>query len=354
MPTVTRDDITRIAQGVLGAAGASDEHAETVGDHLADANMAGHDSHGFIRISQYVSDIRDGSTDPKAHPEVVSEDTGMAKVDGKATFGQVVATFSVELAVKKARESGIGMVTMGNLAHTGRIGTYPEMATREGMAAIMCTGQVTASDRGVAPFGGRVGRLSTNPISMAFPYKPDAPVLLDFATSMGAEGKLRVYKARGHTLPEAWVLDKNGAPSKDPNDFYDGGAILPVGGVGGGHKGFALSFMVTLLGGLLGGYGMPDKSDRGFGSGSFMTVIDLGRVAPDDAIRSEVGRLVDHVKNTPPMEGFKEVLFPGEIESRTRQDRLANGVMIEQDTWDAVGELIDEYGLREELAPLPG
>lgn len=353
MPTVTRDDITRIAHKVLGAAGALDEHAATVGSHLADANMAGHDSHGFIRIPQYVTDIRDGSLDPKAQPEVMSEDGGTAKVDGKSTFGQVVATFATQLGVKKAKQSGIGMVTMGNLTHTGRIGTYPEMATREGMAAIMCTGQISSGKGGVAPFGGREGRLSTNPISMAFPYKPDAPVLLDFATSMAAEGKLRVYKARGDTLPDEWVLNSDGAPSRDPNDYYNGGAILPVGGLQGGHKGYGLSFMVTLLGGLLGGYGMPAKGGRTFGAGSFITVIDLGRIASDEEIRGEVGRLVDYVKDTPPMEGSKGVLFPGEIESMTRQERVANGVMIEQDTWDAVGELIDEFGLREELSPLP-
>ena len=355
MPTLTREGITRIAHGLLVAAGALDEHARTVGDHLADANLAGHDSHGLIRIPQYIQLIKKGELDPKAQPEVVREDAGIAQLNGNRTFGQVVATYATRLAMKKARQSGIGMVAMGNLGHTGRIGTYPEMAAKEGMAGIMCTGLVRSmSGGGVAPFGGREGRLSTNPISMAFPYSSDGPVLLDFATSMAAEGKLRVYRARGESLPDEWVLDKDGVPSRDPNDFYNGGAILPMGGLSGGHKGFGLSFMVTLFGGLLGALGLPPGGEpRAFAGGSSVIVIDLEGMAPGDDIRAHVADLVDFVKDTPPMKGSSGVLYPGEIESRTRRERLANGVMIEQDTWDQVGRLIDEYGLRVELAPLP-
>ena len=355
MPTLTREDIIKVTDALLRAAGALDEHAGTVASHLADANLAGHDSHGLIRIPQYIQLIKDGKLDPKAQPEVIREDTGIAQVNGNGTFGQVVATYATQLAMKKARQSGIGMVAMGNLAHTGRIGTYPEMATREGMAGIMCTGLVRSmSGGGVAPFGGREGRLSTNPISMAFPYSSDGPVLLDFATSMAAEGKLRVYRARGESLPDEWILDKDGVPSRDPNDFYNGGAILPMGGLSGGHKGFGLSFMVTLFGGLLGALGLPPGDEpRAFVGGSSIMAIDLEGMAPGEDIRAHVADLVDFVKDTPPMEGSSGVLYPGEIESRTRQERLANGVMVEQETWDEVGGLIDEYGLREELAPLP-
>ena len=256
MPTITADKISTIAREVLHAAGASEGHARTVGTHLANANLAGHDSHGFIRIIQYVSNIRQGDIDPKAEPEVERDVGAMAQVNGNSTFGQVVAMMASDLAMDKAREHGIGLVAMHNLGHTGRVGTYPERIANEGMAAMMWTGFVggTAANS-VAPFGGRARRLGTNPVSMSFPSPTEGPVLLDFATSVAAEGKLRVYRARGHTLPSEWVLNKEGVPSRDPNDYYEGGALLPMGGLDGGHKGYGLSIMVALFGAVLGSLG---------------------------------------------------------------------------------------------------
>jgi len=154
MPTLTADDINVISSKILCSLGAAENDAEVVANHLADANMVGHDSHGFIRILQYVSDIRQGWLDPKAHPEIVAETKGLAQVDGHNAFGQVAATFSTRLAMDKAREHGISLVTMCNVAHAGRLGAYPEMAANEGMAAIMFLGIVGGRIARVAPFGG--------------------------------------------------------------------------------------------------------------------------------------------------------------------------------------------------------
>ena len=353
MPTLREESIYNIARRLLGAAGALDDHATTVARHLADANLAGHDSHGFIRIPQYVSEIREGKLDPKAHPEMVVESAGTAQVNGNGTFGQVVATWATRIAMKKAQECGISLVTMCNLTHTGRIGAYPEMAAKEGMAAIMFSGGVGAWRRGVAPFGGREGRLGTNPISMAFPHLPEEPLLLDFATAMAAEGKIRVARAKGELLPDTWVLDKDGIPSNDPEDLYEGGAILPVGGLQGGHKGYALSTMVAVFGGVLGELGCTDNRDGSKMAGSSIIVMDVGALAPIDGVQARVENMVQYLKDTPPMQGSSGVLYPGEIEARSRQERLANGVPVPQQTWDQVSQLIEEYGLREELGPLP-
>ena len=171
---------------------------------------------------------------------------------------------------------------------------------------------------------------------------------------MAAEGKLRVYRARGQALPDQWVLSKDGVPSKDPNDYYDGGAILPVGGLSGGHKGYALSFMVVLFGGLLGGLGRASNPELGPpSSGSSITVIDLESLAPIDDIKAQVEELVRFVKDTPPMEGSSGVLYPGEVEARSRQERRTNGVPIEQATWEEVAKLIKEFRIEDELGPLP-
>ena len=351
MPTLTGEKISSIAHRLLCAAGASGEYASTVANHLADANLVGHDSHGFIRLPQYLTEIKEGRLDPRAQPLVVSENSGTAQVNGNTTFGQVVAKFATELAMEKARQCGIGLVTMCNLGHTGRIGAYPEMVAERGMAAIMCTGLGRGRTSRVAPFGGRVGKMGTNPIAMSFPFSAGSPILLDFATSMAAEGKLRVYRARGEFLPDEWVLSSEGVPSRDPNDLYNGGAILPMGGLHGGHKGYGLSFMIALLGGMVGELACPDMGQSSFRNGSSIIVIDLGALAPIEHIRSQVKDLVEYVKDTPPMQGHSGVLYPGEIEARTRQERSDKGVSVEEATWKQVAELMADYGVEEELEP---
>ena len=352
MPTLEEERIVAIADRLLRAAGAPDEHANIVARHMANANLAGHDSHGFIRVIQYLTEIDSGRIDPKGKPEVIRDSVATAQVNGNNGFGQVVATFATRLATEKARQYGVGMVTMRNLAHTGRIGAYTEMAANEGLAAIMSGAMAGSMITSVAPFGGRQGRLSTNPLSMSFPHEPDAPILLDFATSIAAEGKLRVYKARNKPLPEEWVLDKDGVPSKDPNDYYDDGALLPMGGLSGGHKGYALSFMNLLFGVVLAELGSsPDETDESRRFGASITVVDVEGAASKDEVKARVDEMVRHVKNTPPRDGFNGVLLPGEIEARTRRERRANGVLVEDATWDQVLEAIDKFGLRKELGP---
>jgi uncharacterized oxidoreductase len=350
MPTLTHESLYDISYRLLSAAGATDDNASTVAAHLADANLAGHDSHGFIRIPQYLTEISEGGRDPKGQPVVVRENMATAQVNGNGTFGQVVATFATKLGMSKARQYGISLVTMYNHGHTGRVGAYPEMAAKEGMAAMMYSGSLSQSTRGVAPFGGRESRLSTNPMSMSFPFSSDGVVLLDFATSMAAEGKLRVYRARGQSLPDEWVITKEGVPSRDPNAYYDGGAILPMGGLSGGHKGYSLSFMALLFGGLLGAMGSGEGGEMGLSiGGASITVVDLEAMAPTAEVRAQVEALVGRMKDTPPMEGSSGVLYPGEIEATTRQERLAKGVDIEDATWEQVVELAKQYGLEAEV-----
>ena len=140
MPKLTKHQIVRITDVMLQAGGAPADHASIVADHLANANLAGYDSHGFIRLPQYLKEIEEGVVDPRAEPEVVGNHGGILQIDGHSTFGQVVATRATEMAIEKARDHGVSLVSMGNLTHTGRIGTYPEMAAAAGLAAIMFTG----------------------------------------------------------------------------------------------------------------------------------------------------------------------------------------------------------------------
>jgi len=351
MPTLKSEQLEKIAFHLFCAAGAPEEHSRVVALHLADNNLTGHDSHGFIRVLQYIRQIKEGLIIPAAKPEIVSESPSLAQVEGHYGFGQVVATFSTELAIAKAKKQGVSCVTMRHLRHLGRLGAYAEMATRAGCAAILycSTGGQSLS---MVPFGGSQRRLGTNPIAMAFPSEEEGPILSDFATSVAAEGKVRVYRARGHKLPKRWLLDKEGRPSQDPNDFYDGGAILPLGDSV-GYKGFCLGFMADLFGGILSGDHFLGAPGNQLSNASLIVAIDIERFGPLAAMRSKVSQAVRHVKDTPLAEGFEYVMYPGEKEAKNRKERGENGVEIEDETWNQVMALVQEYGVTDKLGQLP-
>ena len=354
MPTLTAQQLRDVIYEILVAAGTTEENADTVAVHLADANLVGHDSHGLLRIPDYVLRIEEGRVDPKARPTIAFEEKAVAKVDGHGVFGQVGAKFATETAIRLAREYGIGMVTMFNIAHSGRFGTYPEMAAREGMAAIMFGGNQLDNDFGVAPFGGIKGRLGTNPFSMAFPHSDGQVILLDFATSETAVGKVRVYQAREKSLPGEGLLDSEGRPTSNPQDYCDGGTILPLGGMGTGHKGFALGMFMLLLGRMLGQDSPISFEGTGQSVGdSTIIVIDISKFREKSALAENVEWAIDYVKDTPLASGFEEILYPGEIEERTRAERREKGVEVEDATWARVRETIDRLGIGGKLSGLP-
>jgi LDH2 family malate/lactate/ureidoglycolate dehydrogenase len=261
----------------------------------------------------------------------------------------VVATFSARMAIDKAKKNGVSCVALRNLCHLGRLGAYAEMAAEKGCAAILycSTGGQSLSQ---ASFGGSKRKLGTNPIAMGFPGE-DGPIISDFATSVAAEGKVRVYRARGHRLPDGWILDKNGAPSNDPNDFYDGGTLLPVGGSV-GHKGFCLAVMTDIFAGILARNGFLGKPNKQFSNGSFFVVIDIERFAPLTSAKSEASTMVKFVKDTPLAQGFESVLHPGEKEVKSRRERSKSGVAIEDETWNQVMDLVKEYGVADAIGKL--
>ena len=243
------DTLHLFAREVLAAAGAPPSHCTAVADHLIDSNLAGHDSHGAHRLLQYTDAIEQGGIDPKATPRTVRDTATTAVLDATAVFGQVAGLAATELAIAKGRASGTAMVGVRNANHVGRAGVY---ALR--MAAAGLVGQVFCSGRGagiVAPWGGTTPILSTNPIAVAVPTAGD-PVVLDCTTSVTAEGKVRVARFAGKELPPGQILDREGRPSIRPDDFYDGGSMLPL-GADMGHTGYGMSVIVDLVGAMLAG-----------------------------------------------------------------------------------------------------
>jgi uncharacterized oxidoreductase len=198
----------------------------------------------------------------------------------------------------------------------------------------------------VAPFGGLAGRLATNPISIAVPSDAGAPLLLDFATSVTPEGKVRTMLTAGQELPPGWIVDHRGQPSTNPADLYGPprGALLPFGG----HKGFGLAMLIDALAGGLSGAGCCTTADQpmdGKTDGALLLALRVEDFCPLADFRALVSRLVAHVKSSPPAPGIAEVVVPGELESRTRAQRLHNGLPVQMGTWNLLVECAARAGV---------
>ena len=337
MFTIDAEQLTRQARAIFRAAGASDENAEIVTHSLVDANLTGHDSHGVIRIPFYVKEIQEGRLRAAATPTVARETASTAVIDGAATFGQVGSRMAADLAIRKGRESGLGGVAAMNCHHTGRIGEWVERVAGAGMVGMA----VTANPGGpyqVAPFGGAKGALGTNPIAWAMPRAEGRPpILLDYATSAVAQGKLQVARAKGEPVPPGSIVDAEGRPTTDVEDFFAGGLLLPFAG----HKGYSLAVVVQLLAvGLSGG-------ERADGRGSCLTVlaIDPGAFRPPDEFARYAETVAERLKAVPPAPGFSEVLVPGEPEARTREARSRDGIPLPDRTWEAIQATARELGV---------
>jgi uncharacterized oxidoreductase len=351
MPTFTAEKLERITAEVFRAAGTPADDAQTVAQLMVWANLVGHDSHGVIHIPRYVAQIKEGHIVPGAKPEIIKETPSAAMIEGHWNFGHVVAKKGIEVAIDKARQTTIACVSLAHLNHIGRVGAYPTIAAQAGLTAIACCSS-GGSGRQVVPFGGRQGRLGTNPIAMAFPSRLDGPILLDFASSASAAGKIRVYRNRGQQLPEGWIVDKEGRPTADPNDFYADGALLPLGG-NQGHKGYALAFLVEILGGILSRDGYANEGATRFSNGAFMIVIDIESFVPVSTLMDEIADMTRFIKSSPPVPGFTEALYPGEKEAKSEKERRAKGIEVEDETWRQIKAVIRDYGLEQALAPLP-
>jgi LDH2 family malate/lactate/ureidoglycolate dehydrogenase len=339
MPTVDHEPLGQMVEGILRAADTSVEEAQIVRRHMIGANLVGHDSHGVILLPTYVDRIKKGHIVPGAKFEIVREGPTTARINGNWGFGQVISERAMQLAIDKAKTYQLGAVTVFHQSHVGRVGDYPLMAARAGFIGMM-TADSGKTSKAVAPFGGRVARLGTNPICIALPSDLEGPVFIDMATSAVAAGKIGVARNRKQQMPLGWIVDKDGRPSTDPNAYYAGGAILPVGGDQ-GHKGYGLSFMVEVLSGILTGLGFGIDPKGPHNDGVFMAVFAVDAFRPLEEFKREIADFVNYVKDTPPAEGFTEVLYPGEIEYRTEQQRRRDGISIEEETWRQLTELAE-------------
>ena len=345
MPIFTPEYLHKAAYNIYAAKGTPAHEAEIVATHQVKANLVGHDSHGVIHIPEYVERINKGHIVPGAPFEVEKEAPCTAVINGNWGFGFVVTERAMAMAIEKAKTHGVAAITVHYQSHIGRLGDYSTMALKEGMIGLI-TADSGAGPKAVAPFGGRARRLGTNPICIGMPSDLEGPVLLDMATSAVAQGKITLARNRGEDVPPGWIINKEGNPTTDPNEYFGGGAILPV-GADQGHKGYGLSFMVEVFSGLLTGLGFGIDPQAKHNDGCFISVFNVEHFRSLSQFKSEVAEFVKFVKTSPPAEGFSEVLYPGEIEHNTEQRRLKDGIYVEDETWEQIVGLMNELGVEE-------
>lgn len=337
MPVFSASQLEELTTGIFSAVGAPIDIAGHVARSLVLSNLMGHDSHGVLRIPSYLEAIDKGTCVPAARPTVEKETATTALVDGNWAFGQLTARYATTVAIEKARHSQVAAVSIVRCNHIGRLGEYTELAAREGMFAFMAGGIFNAG--GVTPYGGAGRVLGTNPLSLALPGIGEEPVVADVATSVAAEGKLRVARAKHQPLPPGTILDKEGIPSTDANDYYNGGMLLPFGG----HKGYVLSVMVDLLGRHLSAADPLVTDDISFGN--FLMVVNVEAFRPLAEYQAAAAKRLRQIKEVRPAPGFTEVMLPGEPERSTRRQRRETGIALPEDTYLKLKETADRLGV---------
>lgn len=343
MRTFTADYLRDLGSRIFEGAGAPPDIAAEVARSLVDANLAGHDSHGVIRIPAYLALIPPGQLHPTARPEIVKDAPTSVLIDGHRGFGQIAGLFATGRAIEKAKAQGIAIAGIINCTHMGRMGEYAERGVAAGCIVITCVGGFGGTGHS-APYGGTGRFFGTNPIAFGFGGNEVDPVIGDMATTTVAEGKLRVARAKGAPLPEGLVLDKHGNPTTDVEEFYDGGSLLPFGG----HKGSALALFIDLIStALTGSRGHAEGAYPAFGpTGTILIAIANDLWRPAGAFATDVDTTVRRLKAVPPAPGFAEVLVAGEPERRTRAQRLADGIEIAEATWQALKDAAGGVGAR--------
>jgi hydroxycarboxylate dehydrogenase B len=346
VPTLRPDVLLDFARRLFVTAGIPPLDSETIARSLVDANLSGHDSHGVMRIPQYVGFVREGKLAPGAALTVMRETPAIVAADAGWGPGQVQAYRLLDRLLPKAKAVGIAGGTLRRCGHIGRLGEYAEWAAGHGLA-LFATVNSHGSGRRVAPPGGTQGRISTNPICFGAPTPAD-PFVLDFSTSAVAEGKVRVAFQKGEPVPEGWILNAAGATTTNPADLYTDppGAILPFGGAQ-AYKGFGLGLMMdALAGGLSGGEcSRPDRPLPGLGNSVVFVLWDVDAFGGREHFLESVGGLAEYVRGTPRAKHSAEITLPGDPERRSRRRREVEGIPVPDGTWSLLTKLAGDLGV---------
>lgn len=325
--------LTALIRDALAAGGFSIANADIVSTHLVDAEMKGVSSHGVNRLGLYLGEAKRDVIDPMAEPLITSPSDGLLHVDGARGIGIVAMKRATDAAIEIASERGIAAAGIVKCGHTGRMGAYGEQAASAGFLGLSFGGGGRRLWGNVVPFGGQDPVMSTNPYTLSLPGGPDDPVVCDFAISTWPAGKVAVARANGDQLPPDVIVDKTGNPSRDPEDFYDGGALLPAAG----PKGSGMGIIAELMGDAMLGEAVE------YNWLMILIRVDAFRAMADYRAASE-GFLAE-VRDSSPAPGFDEVIMPGQRETTLAKAAAARGIVVGDGVWDGMVEAARSVGV---------
>jgi LDH2 family malate/lactate/ureidoglycolate dehydrogenase len=326
---------------LLAAAGAPADIAQDVATSLVETNVRGHDSHGVQQLMKYVGKIRDGSLIASARPTVESRRGAVTIVDGGWGFGQVIAAYGADLVGEIALEHGVAVAALRRINHIGRAGEYAERLAGNGLIGIVLASGASAGGS-VAPFGGRQRLFGTNPMAWAVPTSDGkAPLVLDFATSGIAIGKIQLARDQGAYLPTGMLLTGTGEPTTDPRAFDNGGILLPFGL----HKGGGLALMLEIIPTLLCGFAPASSPNYHPGNPTLIMALDIDCFTERSVFVAEVDALLARVSAATPLADVERVLYPGEPEHLAASERSITGIPIPESTWEQLLVLADSLGV---------
>jgi uncharacterized oxidoreductase len=348
VPRLDHKRLSNFTESLLSTGGMPLDAAQLVARLLVKADLRGYPGHGVTRVAPYSDWIRDGTIRLEEKPEILREGKSTAVIDGKHYVGQVVAHKGMSLAIKKAKEHGVGIVTLRRASHTGRLADYMEMAADEGLIAM---GAVSVGSGTTTLYGGMERITGTNPMAFGVPARNGQHIVLDFATSAMSMGEIQKRVAKKEKIPDGVMLDGHGHPT---NEFKalrgpPRGVFLPFGG----YKGSGVALMSEIFGALLTGNGLAkswwDKGGHGV-NGVFLQAIAIEEFQPLDEFLARIDELVSFVKSRKPAPGFDEILLPGEQGRRNEARQIKSGVEIDDATWATLLALGDKLNVE---APNP-
>ena len=335
------DELRSFAAGVLQAAGMPRDKAAVVAEGLVEADLYGHTTHGLALLADYVEEVESGEMAIEGEPEVLASRGASACWDARRLPGIWVTARAVEEACARADEFGTGAVAIRRSHHIGCLASFIEAPARRGhLVLVLCS---DPSDAMVAPFGGKTPVMTPNPLAAGIPTGGD-PILLDISTSITTAGMSARQHGRGERLPGEWLIDADGRPSDDPEVLESGGALLPIGGLDHGHKGFALGLLVEALTQGLSGFGRADEP-TGWGAGVLVLAFAPERFGGGGAFSRQMDRLAASCLASAPRDADRPVRLPGQLALERKAAALREGLELFTDIAPALRALADRLGL---------
>lgn len=341
---IQSDHLHAVARAIFAKAGSKERECQLLADHLVEANLKGHDSHGVGMIPAYIESLMAGELKLNANLKTVTDSESLLVVDGGIGLGQTMAHDAIDLGIARAKQKGSAIVALRNSHHIGRIGHWAEQCAKENLISIHFVNVI--ANPVVAPFGGAAARLVTNPISIGIPRKNHNAVIVDFATSRLAHGKVRVAYNKGEDVPPGTLIDANGNPTNNSGVLFNEplGALLPFGE----HKGWTLAFACeALAGALTGGLAMKGPvTNKAIINNMFSIIVSADALGTTSTYLSELEDFVNWAQMPPPGKQ-SHVLLPGDPEQQKKSDRLKHGIPVDPASWQQIVTAASRVGMDE-------